>query len=366
MSGFLTAGFRRIGAVARVETLQLVYDPATLVLIFFLPIFQILLYGYAINFEPRDVLIAVASSDADLSQSASQSIHDSGLFKRVGPIGPPGSANQAVKSRQAQVGVELARNPHTGGVDVEIMADASDPAEVRPAVAALEVGVWRRAATDASLGQTPSVKLNWLYDPKGNGAWEIAPGLIGVIVMITMLFLGALSLVRERERGSWETLLATPVRPTEALIGKLTPYLAIGMLQTLGMLALVHLLFGVPLPPATWALIAATVLFASAYLVLGFAFSAIVQTQIQAVQVSVFTYLPSLLLSGFMFPFDGMPRWAQVVGECFPLTHYIRATRDILLRGDPPSAVLTHMTPMLVFAILAFAAAIVCYRRRLD
>ena len=358
--------FRRIGAVAAVETLQLVYDPATLVLIFFLPVFQILLYGYAINFQPRDVLVAVASSDADLSQSATQAIHDNPLFKRVGPIGAPGSADAAVKARKAQVGVELNRNPHTGAIDVEIMADASDPAEVRPAVAALEVGIWRKAAQDASMGQTSKVKLDWLYDPKGNGAWEIAPGLIGVIVMITMLFLGALSLVRERERGSWETLLATPVKPAEALVGKLTPYLAIGMLQTLGMLGLVHWLFDVPLPPATWALIAATVVFASAYLVLGFAFSAIVQTQIQAVQVSVFTYLPSLLLSGFMFPFDGMPRWAQVVGEGFPLTHYIRATRDILLRGDPPASVLAHMTPMLVFAVAAFAAAIVCYRRRLD
>jgi ABC-2 type transport system permease protein len=359
-------GFRRIGAVAMVETLQLVYDPATLVLIFFLPVFQILLYGYAINFQPRDVLVAVASSDADLSQSASKSIRENPLFRQVGPIGAPGSADAAVHGRRAQVGVELNRNQRTGAIDVEIMADASDPAEVRPAVAALEVGIWRKAAQDASMGQSSSVRLNWLYDPKGDGAWEIAPGLIGVIVMITMLFLGALSLVRERERGSWETLLATPVKPAEALAGKLSPYLVIGMVQTVGMLELVHLLFGVPLPPTTWALIAATLLFASAYLVLGFAFSAIVQTQIQAVQVSVFTYLPSLLLSGFMFPFDGMPRWAQVVGECFPLTHYIRATRDILLRGDPPASVLAHMTPMLVFAVIAFAAAIVCYRRRLD
>ena len=132
------------------------------------------------------------------------------------------------------------------------------------------------------------------------------------------------------------------------------------------MLGLIHWLFAVPTPPATWALMAATVVFDGAYLLLGFAISAIVQTQLQAVQASVFIYLPSLLLSGFMFPFDGMPRWAQVIGEAFPLTHYIRATREVLLRGDPASSVLAHTWPMLVFAAIAFGAAVALYRRRLD
>jgi ABC-2 type transport system permease protein len=357
---------RRIGAVAMVESLQLLYDPATLVLIFLLPVFQILLYGYAIRFDPQDVPVAIASSDADLSQSASKSIGAGGLFHQVGPIGAPGSAKSAVLARRAQVGVELSRDARTGAAQVAITADASDPAEVRPAVAVLESAIWRKIAETAAVGQTPNVQVHWLYDPGGNGAWRIAPGLIGVIVMITMLFLGGLTLVREREHGSWETLLATPVRPTEALIGKLSPYLLIGVVQTLAMLVLVHLMFQVPTPPATWALMAATLVFASAYLLLGFAISAIVQTQLQAVQAAVFIYLPSLLLSGFMFPFDGMPRWAQVIGEAFPLTHYIRATRDILLRGDPPAAVLTHVGPMLVFAAAAFVAAVLLYRRRLD
>jgi ABC-2 type transport system permease protein len=187
-----------------------------------------------------------------------------------------------------------------------------------------------------------------------------------VIVMVTMLFLGALTLVRERERGSWETLLATPVEPAEALVGKLAPYVVIGLIQTIGLLALVHRLFGVPLPLAAWALLAATPLFVASYLVLGFAFSALAHTQIQAVQAAAFCYLPSILLSGFMFPFDGMPRWAQIVGEVMPLTHYIRATRDILLRGEAPASVWGDMAPVLIFTGLASAAALVCYRRRLD
>lgn len=359
---------RRIGAVCMVESLQLINDPATLVLIFLLPVFQVLLYGYAINFEPRDVPVAVASSDADLSKSAAEAIQASNLFRQIGPIGAPGTARRAVLARRAQVGVELSRDPRTGAAGVAITADASDPAETGPAVAVLETGVWRRIAetATASTGQKPEVKVDWLYDPEGHGAWRIAPGLIGVIVMISMLFLGALTLVRERERGSWETLLATPVRPAEALIGKLSPYLLIGLVQTLAMLGLIHLMFAVPTPPATWALLAATLVFASAYLLLGFAISAVVQTQLQAVQASVFIYLPSLLLSGFMFPFDGMPGWAQAIGEAFPLTHYIRATRDILLRGDAPMSILAHTAPMLAFAVIAFAAAILLYRRRLD
>jgi ABC-2 type transport system permease protein len=363
MSGFL----RRIRAVAVVESLQLLYDPATLVLIFLLPVFQILLYGYAIHFEPRGVPIAIASSDADLSRQARQAIGASDLFHQVGPTGAPGSATRALMDGDVQVAVELARDPRTGAAQVAIAADGSDPAEVRPAVGALEAGVWRRIAEGAVLGQKPQVSIDWRHDPQGHPAWRIAPGLVGVIVMITMLFLGALTLVRERERGSWETLLATPVRPTEALVGKLSPYLLIGLIQTAAMLGLIHVLFAVPLPPAsTGALMALTLVFDSAYLLLGFAISAIVQTQLQAVQAAVFIYLPSLLLSGFMFPFDGMPAWARAIGEAFPLTHYVRATRELLLRGDPAASAWPHAAPMLVFAALAFVAAVLLYRRRLD
>jgi ABC-2 type transport system permease protein len=357
---------RRCLAIARVESLGLIADRWALVLIFVLPVLQILLYGYAISLEPRHVPIAIATSEPRLVQPAIDTIRGNSSVTLVGGLGPSGSARTAVAQGRALIGVEVGRDPTTRAVQVRIIADAGDPAEVRPVVAALSLGVWRRTAELYAEDQTPSVVVVWLHDPTGGSAWDITPGLVGAIVMITMLFLGALTLVRERERGSWESLLATPVRPAEALVGKLAPYMVIGVVQTVCLLGVVHTLFNVPLPASTWALVVATPLFVSAYLMLGFAFSALAQTQIQAVQASAFSYLPSVLLSGFMFPFDGMPRWAQVVGEAIPLTHYIRATRDVLIRGLGPGAVWSHMGPILVFAVVAFSIAIVCYRRRLD
>jgi len=357
---------KRCLAVARVESLQLLADRAALFLIFVLPIFQILLYGYGISLDPRNVPLAIATDEPRLVAPAMDAIRGNPSVVLIGGVGPAGTAEKAVRDGRAMIGVEVGRDPNTHGVLVRIIADAGDPAEVKPVIAALGAGIWQQVAQIYAEDQTPAVNLVWLHDPGGRSSWVIAPGLVGVIVMITMLFLGALTLVRERERGSWESLLATPVRPAEALVGKLAPYMVIGFVQTVFLLLIIHALFNVPLPPATWALLAATPLFVASYLVLGFAFSALAQTQIQAVQASAFSYLPSILLSGFMFPFNGMPPWAQAVGETIPLTHYIRATRDVLLRGEGPMVVWTHMLPVLIFTVLAFSVAILCYRRRLD
>lgn len=358
--------FRRCVAVARVETLQLIADRAALVLIFVLPVLQILLYGYAISLEPKNVPLAIATDEPRLVAPAMDAIRGNPAVILKGGVGAAGTAEQAVRAGRAMIGVEVGRDPQTHGVLVRIIADAGDPAEVQPVIAALETGIWKQVATVYAEDQTPTVDMVWLHDPGIKNASAIAPGLVGVIVMITMLFLGALTLVRERELGSWESLLATPVGPAEALVGKLAPYMVIGFVQTVCLLGIIHLLFAVPLPPATWALVAATPLFTASYLVMGFAFSALAQTQIQAVQASAFSYLPSILLSGFMFPFNGMPHWAQVIGETIPLTHYIRATRDVLLRNEGPTAVWSHLAPMAVFTVVVCSIAIVCYRRRLD
>jgi ABC-2 type transport system permease protein len=182
--------------------------------------------------------------------------------------------------------------------------------------------------------------------------------------MISMLMLGALTLVRDREQGSWEGLLATPVTAFDALVGKLAPYVVLAMAQAIVVIVLARSLFDVPLSGNAGTVVLAAALFAVAHLTLGFALSALAETQIQAVQAAVFFYLPSMLLSGFMFPFEGMPRWAQLLGEALPLTHFLRVTRNLLLKGDGTVAVSAEMWPVALFALAASLLATLAYRRR--
>jgi ABC-2 type transport system permease protein len=184
--------------------------------------------------------------------------------------------------------------------------------------------------------------------------------------MISMLMLGALTLVRERERGSWEALLATPIDAVDALVGKLTPYVLIGVLQGAIIVGLAKLLFGLPPAPGIAALLVGLPFYAGAHLILGFALSALAESQMQAVQGAVFFYLPSMLLSGFMFPFEGMPSWARSLGEILPLTHFVRASRGVLLKGEGIALVTHEMWPVVLFASCVTVLALFAYRRRLE
>ncbi len=269
------------------------------------------------------------------------------------------------------VGIELPPSPdeeESGGAPARarVVVDATDPAVVRPALAALETAYWRKRATTFSLDDGAAIDIDWLYNPERRTAWTIVPGLVGVIVMISMLMLGALTLVRERERGSWEALLATPVDALDALIGKLSPYVVIGAAQGAVVIGLARLLFGLPVSGGIWALLGALPVYAAANLLLGFAFSALAESQMQAMQGAVFFYLPSMLLSGFMFPFQGMPGWARAIGEVLPLTHFVRATRGALLKGEGGASIGYEMWPVALFALAAAALALAAYRRRLD
>jgi ABC-2 type transport system permease protein len=250
--------------------------------------------------------------------------------------------------------------------DPSIIVDASDPEAIRPALTALENNYLRHVAETFAIGPVPAAKVVFLFNPMSQTAWAIVPGLVGVVVMITMLVLGALTLVRERERGSWEALLVTPVDAVDALAGKLSPYILVGIVQAVVVIWIAQILFDLPVHGDVIALLLAVPLYSAAHLVLGFAFSALAENQLQAVQGTVFFYLPSMLLSGFLFPFQGMPAWARTVGEALPLTHFLRATRDVLLRGDGASRVVSEMKPVAVFALVATALALAAYRRRLD
>jgi ABC-2 type transport system permease protein len=362
---------RRMTAVARIETLRLLRDRVAISLIALVPAVQIVLFGYAINLDPKDVPIAIAGSDGSLVERAARIVGETGYFKIIGEGLSSGAAERMVAAGRALVGIELPPSPDEEGsgnapTRARVVVDATDPAAVRPALAALETAYWRKRATTFSLDDGAAIDVDWLYNPQRRTAWTIVPGLVGVIVMISMLMLGALTLVRERERGSWEALLATPVDALDALIGKLSPYVVIGAAQGAVVIGLARLLFGLPVSGGIWALLGALPVYAAANLLLGFAFSALAESQMQAMQGAVFFYLPSMLLSGFMFPFQGMPGWARAIGEVLPLTHFVRATRGALLKGEGGASIGYEMWPVALFGLAAAALALAAYRRRLD
>jgi ABC-2 type transport system permease protein len=360
----------RVLAVARVEILHLIHDRIIISLILLVPAIQIVLFGYAVNLDPRHVPIAIAGDHGRATNQVDHVIGETGYFTILADGLKPGAAEQMVIQGNALVGIELPpRERSDGGASVgepKIVVDATDPAAVRPALAALENVYWRHAAQLYAIGPVSAASVEWLYNPEGRTAWTIVPGLAGVIAMISMLMLGALTLVRERERGSWETLLATPVDAVDALIGKLWPYIIIGTVQAAVVICIARLLFNLPVTGNLWALLVAMPLYSAAHLILGFAFSALAESQLQAIQGAVFFYLPSMLLSGFMFPFLGMPAWARGIGETLPLTHFVRATRGVLLKGEGGSLVAREMAPVAMFTLVAAALALAAYRRRID
>ena len=360
----------RILAVARIETLHLTRDRTTISLILVVPAIQLVLFGYAVNLDPKDVPIAIAREHDGAVDRLHRTIAETGYFSILADGLEAGLAERMVAEGRALVGIEIPRldyfDPDALPQKPKILVDATDPAAVRPALAALQIAYWRGAAQTYAEGPGPTLDVEWLYNPTGRTAWTIVPGLAGVVVMISMLMLGALTLVRERERGSWETLLATPVEAVDALIGKLAPYIFVGVVQAAVVIGAARLLFGLPVTGALWALLAAMPLYAGAHLVLGFALSALAESQMQAIQAAVFFYLPSMLLSGFMFPFQGMPAWARTIGQALPLTHFVYATRGVLLKGESASFVASEMLPVALFALVAAAAALAAYRRRID
>jgi ABC-2 type transport system permease protein len=362
--------FARMLAVARVEMLHLVHDRTTVSLIVLVPALQIVLFGYAVNLDPRGISLAIARDHDGPGDQLRRAIEETRYFTILADGLQRGAAERMVVQGRALVGIELPSQAHSGhdgpSEEPRVVVDGTDPAAVRPALAALETTYWQHIAQAFAIGPPPAVDVAWLYNPEGRSSWTIVPGLAGVIVMISMLMMGALTLVRERERGSWETLLATPVDALDALVGKLSPYVIIGSVQAAVVIYIAWLLFDLPVASNPWALFLATPLYAAAHLILGFAFSALAESQLQALQGAVLFYLPSMLLSGFVFPFQGMPKWARSIGEALPLTHFLRATRDVLLKGEGASLVMREMLPVALFALFATALALAAYRRRIE
>jgi ABC-2 type transport system permease protein len=257
---------------------------------------------------------------------------------------------------------------------VLVAADASDPSATGNAIAALNTLVTTVFARDlkGSLaplnGRAPpfELRIQRRYNPEGVTSYNIVPGLLGTILTMTMVMMTAFAMTRERERGTMENLLATPVRPLEVMAGKIVPYVIVGYVQVTLILATAKFLFQVPMVGSMIVLSGALVVFIAANLAVGFTFSTLARNQLQAMQMTFFFFLPSILLSGFMFPFAGMPQWAQYVGSVFPLTHFLRVVRGVLLKGNGLAEVLPHVWPIALFLLVAAGVALLRYRETLD
>jgi len=358
MSGFARASF----AVAKVELLRLIRSPASFTLLLLVPALQILLFGYAIRPTSAPVAVAIAGPSAgqdDIVRLARGSNLDIAARDL-----PAGGAATAVRSGRALVGIELPSGPFA---PVRVIVDASDANLTSIAEAKLNAIYWQVLAERNDVADIgPRLKIERLYNPGARADWSFLPALIGTTMMISMLMLGTLSMAREREIGTWETLAALPIRRSALLIGKSLPLALVGSLQGIVVLVLSAALFGLPIRGSLAALLALFPLFAAAHLVLGQALAARAKTQLAALQGSVAFYLPAMLLSGFLYPFAALPTWAQRLGEVFPLTHFILASREATLRGGDTATVLLHGIPIAFFLAAALLAALAQYRTRLE
>ena len=352
--------FARTATIAWLESLTIRRDPVILAMILLIPTLQIALFGYAIRPLGGETTVVIAR--AEKVPAALDLLGDSDSF-RVEADGI--SREEALAQVRAQKALIALIVPSANSREaMTVYVDDTDPARSDPALAKIERHFWRRAAE--RVRTSPSeVRVERLYNPERRNNWIITPSLSGVVVMISMLMLGALAIVRERERGTWEALLSTPVSAAEAIIGKAFPYLLLGCAQALFVIGCSRVLFDLPLRGDLPAFGLFLAVFIFAHLVIGLTLSAAARSQLQAVQAAVLVYLPSMLLSGFLFPFANMPRWAQRIGAVLPLTYYTEVARGVMLRGADAAFIHARTLPVAGIAFVAMLAAILTFRRRL-
>src|SRR6201987_759808 len=342
--GIVTFGFwRRTGAMLLKEFLQLRRDRITLATMITIPLMQLLLFGYAINSMPRDLPTAVLlQENSDVGRVILKALENSRYFKVTRQVRDEAEFDEELQSGNALFGIEIPaefeRDLRRGDRPALLVAaDATDPVASSNALGALNQLVATALVNDRQIpDSTPppfEIVTHPRYNPAQSSQLNIVPGLLGTILTLTMLIFTALSVTRETERGTMETLLSIPVTPLEIMLGKITPYVLVGFLQATVIIVAGVLLFAVPIAGNLALLSALTTLFIATNLSVGYTFSTLAQNQLQAVQMAMMYFLPNMLLSGFLFPFAGMPTWAQYVGECLPLTHYLRIVSSIMLKG---------------------------------
>jgi ABC-2 type transport system permease protein len=367
-------------AIVRKEFLQLRRDRVTFAMIVGIPIIQMALFGYAINTDPKHLDTAIISGEnTNITRSVIWAMKNSAYFKFVGELPNEAAGREALARGEVLFVVnipagftrQLLRNERPAML---VEADATDPSAAANAVFALNgitQSVVQKELTGplARLAGTPApfqVEVHRLYNPDGVTQYNVVPGLMGVILTLTMVMMTGLAITRERERGTMENLLAMPSTPIEVMTGKLIPYIGIGLLQSTIILLAARYVFRVPFFGNIGAIYLVALLFVAANLTVGITLSSLAQNQLQAVQLTVFYFLPNILLSGFMFPFQGMPNWAQVLGDLLPLTYFNRLIRGIMLKGNGWENSWPSVWPLIVFTLVVMSVAVKTYRRTLD
>ncbi|MGA7456698.1 MAG: ABC transporter permease [Methyloceanibacter sp.] len=374
--GFL----RRMWAMVVKEFVQMRRDRMTFATMIFVPILQLTLFGYAINTDPKQLPTAVlVRDDGPLTRAVLAAMRNTDYFDFRWQVRDPEELDKLIRSGDAQFAVEIPasfeRDVRRGDRPaVLVIADATDPVATGTAISAvqglIDTALRRELrGPDASVTATPppfELRLQRRYNPEGITQYNIVPGLLGVVLTMTMMMFTALAVTREIERGTMESLLAMPIKPVEIMIGKIAPFVLVGFVQMTIIIGAAHYLFDVPIMGSVWLLVALSTLFAAANLAVGYTFSTFATNQLQAVQMTFFFFLPNILLSGFMFPFRGMPEWAQAIGAALPLTHFLRIVRGITLKGTGFADMHMDVLALVLFMAIAMGLALFRFRTTLD
>jgi len=370
----------RCWAMVVKEFVQMRRDRVTFGMMIGIPMIQLILFGFAINSDPKHLPAAVVLADeGPLGRTVLYGIQNSGYFELIRLVKTEAEGHDVLARGEAQFVINIPQNFSRDLLrgdrpPILLEADATDPAATSNAIGSLRTVLNSALQHDLkgplsflAAGNDPiDLRIHALYNPEAITQYNIVPGLMGVVLTMTMVMITGLAITRERERGTMENLLSMPTRPLEVLIGKIIPYIFVGYVQVALILVAAYFLFDVPMVGNLGLLLVVALVFIAANLAMGITFSTVAKNQLQAMQMSFFFFLPSLLLSGFMFPFRGMPDWAQTLGEVFPLTHFLRIVRGILLKGNGLDDVALQLWQIALFTAVALTIGVKRYRQTLD
>lgn len=365
----------RFLAIARKEFIQMRRDRLTFAMMVGIPLMQLALFGFAINSDPKHLPVAVIDADQSIfSRSVLAGLKNSAYFELTRAIQSDAEGERLLAQGEVQfvvtIPTQFSRKLWRGErPSLLIEADATDPSATSNALGALNEIVRQTLARDLGKDTPPGaveIVIHRRYNPEGITQHNIVPGLMGVILTMTMIMMTSLAVTRERERGTMEHLLAMPVHPLEVMLGKIMPYIFVGYIQVTLILLASRYMFSVPVQGSLVLLLLCVLVFIAANLAVGMMFSTIARNQMQAMQMTFFFFLPSMLLTGFMFPFRGMPVWAQRIGEVLPLTHFLRLVRGIMLKGNGVVEAWANLWPLLVFMLVVILLGLQRFKRTLD